>query len=250
MKKTIICFICCCCLLSPLTARNYQQEIDLALHAITQSKSMETLNRLVQELETSAKDQDLLVYWKAYAKYKQALAYQALHEKEKDCRKQCAKMLSEGIRALEEKKHKYSEDYALLSIMRNLSIRYNATLKIPIISQAAKSDAQAAIKADSENLRAYVAAGVQDYFTPALYGGGSAYEQYFLQALALPDQTQENPYQPSWGREDAYFYLIIHYYNQGLCNKAKDLLVEALAIYPQESRLLDLADQMKKHGRL
>ena len=42
---------------------------------------METLNRLVQELETSAKDQDLLVYWKAYVKYKQALAYQALHEK-------------------------------------------------------------------------------------------------------------------------------------------------------------------------
>lgn len=211
---------------------------------------METLNRIVSELESSSQNQAILVYWKAYAKYKQALAYQALHEKEKSCRKTCAKILAEGIQALENKAHKSSEDYALLSIMRNLSIRYAAALKIPIINRAAKEDAQMAIKADDENIRAYVAAGVQDYFTPALYGGGSKYEQYFLQALDLPDQSVNNPYQPSWGREDAYFYLIIHFYNRGDCNKAKDLLTQALERYPQDSRLLDLAAQMKEHGRL
>lgn len=251
MKKLIICLIGCCYLLCPkVAAKNYQSDIDMALQSISHSKSMETLNRIVEELEKASQDQVLLLYWKAYAKYKQALAYQALHEKEKTCRKVCAEILAEGIQALESKTHKNSEDYALLSIMRNLSISYSAALKIPMLSNAAKKDAQAAIKANDKNIRAYVAAGIQDYFTPALYGGGSKYEAYFLQALDLPDQKLNNPYQPSWGREDAYFYLVIHYYNRGECNKAKELLTQALALYPDESRLLDLASQMKQHGRL
>ncbi len=251
MKKTMSCILSFCCLLSiNLSAQDYQKNIDNALVEITQNKSMEKINAIVSELEQAPQNQGLIVYWKAYAKYKQVIAYQDLYGNDKATKKLCAKILAEATKDLEALPQKNSDDYALLSVIKNLSVSYAPTLKIPGLSTAAKKDAQLAIKADTANIRAYVAAGIQDYYTPALYGGGSKFESYFQKALSLPDQTQDNPYLPSWGREDAYVYLFLHYYKQTQYDKAVAYIVEALEYYPQSPRLLNLSSQLKQYGLL
>ncbi len=245
MKKTTIYLISICCLFCvKMGAQNLQQRIDSAFYHFNQSQSMEEINRIVNELGRTPGKQALLSYWKAYAKYKQTLAYNELHSKEKSCKKECAKILSQAITLLESNPHKTSDDYALMSIIRNVSISFCPRLKIPFLSNAAKSDAQAAIDMDKENIRAHIAAGVQDYYTPAMYGGGRRYEDCFLKALELPDKQDRNPHSPSWGREEAYVYLVVHYYRKGEKDKAKDLLDEGLSFYPKEPRLIHLASQM------
>ena len=227
-----------------VNANNYQQRIDTAFHQFIKFTSMEEIDRIVQELENVPSKSRLHVYWGAYAKYKQALAYSELHKEEKSCKKTCAKILSSALKQLETNSHKSSEDYALMSVIKNLSISFSPALKIPFLSNSAKSDAQSAIAADPENIRAYIAAGVQDYYTPEMYGGGKQYEDYFLKALKLPDKKTQNPYEPSWGREEAYIYLVIHYYRQGDKEKAKQLLKEGISICPKEPRLHHLSTQM------
>lgn len=250
MNRLLFCLLGICLCAITASAQQYQQSIDSALQHVNESKSMEELDKIVEQLRQAPQHQHLLVYWKAYALYKQALAYQALHQEEKSCQKHCAKILSEAIQSLEALSNKNSEDYALLAVLRNLSISYCAKLKIPFISTEAKNNATMAIQTGENNVRAYVAAGILDYFTPSTYGGGQAYEQHFLKALSLEDQQEANPYLPTWGKEEAYFYLIIHYYNRAEFDTAIRLMKEALEAYPQESRLLDLAQQMKQHGRL
>lgn len=227
-----------------LSADNYQQRIDTAFYQFTKFTSMEEIDRIVQELDKIPNKNRLHIYWGAYAKYKQALAYSELHKEEKSCRKACANILSNALKALEKNPHKSSEDYALMSVIKNLSISFSPGLKIPFLSNSSRSDAQAAISADPENIRAYIAAGVQDYYTPEMYGGGKLYEDYFLKALNLPDKKTQNPYEPSWGREEAYIYLVIHYYRLGEKEKAKKLLAEGISVCPNEPRLHHLATQM------
>ncbi len=86
-----------------------------------------------------------------------------------------------------------------------------ATIKL---SNQAKTMAQKAIELDGDNLRAYLVLGINNYYTPELYGGKSKCEAYFKKAIALPDRTSENEFDPTWGKGDAFYFLLSYYKNR------------------------------------
>ena len=79
-----------------------------------------------------------------------------------------------------------------------------ATIKL---SNQAKTMAQKAIELDGDNLRAYLVLGINNYYTPELYGGKSKCEAYFKKAIALPDRTSEN--EPYLGKRRCFLFLVI-----------------------------------------
>ena len=46
------------------------------------------------------------------------------------------------------------------------------------------------------------------------YGGKSKCEAYFKKAIALPDRTSENEFDPTWGKGDAFYFLLSYYKNR------------------------------------
>ena len=82
------------------------------------------------------------------------------------------------------------------------------------LSNQAKTMAQKAIELDGDNLRAYLVLGINNYYTPELYGGKSKCEAYFKKAIALPDRTSENEFDPTWGKGDAFYFLLSYYKNR------------------------------------
>ncbi len=90
---------------------------------------------------------------------------------------------------------------------------------------------------DPQNLRAYLALGIRDYYTPVVYGGKNRFEELFLKAISLQDNYSENPNDPSWGKNDAYYYLL-DYYCRNDMEKARLLFAEALKLFPYDNRIL------------
>jgi tetratricopeptide (TPR) repeat protein len=105
------------------------------------------------------------------------------------------------------------------------------------VSGEAKKYAQTAIDMDPQNLRAYLAMGIRDYYTPAVYGGKTRFEELFLKAISLQDTYSDNPNDPTWGKNDAYYYLLDYYCSKNM-EKARLLFDEALKLYPDDPRIL------------
>lgn len=175
-------------------------------------------------------------YWLAFAKYRKSLAVIQLFANDKAQKKEGGKVLSEAIRLLEKEKNKSSEDYALLAMLKNLAINYASGVKIPFLSNEAKKYAQLAIDLDDCNPRGYLARGLNDYFTPVMYGGGKLFEADFLRVISLEPSKGGHPYEPNWGRDEAYYYLCI-YYKKTRPESVIDLLRQGLNEFPDDRRL-------------
>ena len=188
----------------PLQARNLQTEIDSAFIHYFKTGRMEEIDRIIKALplENKSSNNRYINYWTAYARYKKSLCAQSNPAEE--FQKTARIELSEALHSLNKIKNKESEDYALLSILKNYSVAFAAAIKIPFVSGEAKKYAQTAIDMDPQNLRAYLAMGIRDYYTPAVYGGKTRFEELFLKAISLQDTYSDNPNDPTWGKNDAY----------------------------------------------
>ncbi len=221
----------------PLQARCLQTEIDTAFIHYFKTGRMEEIDQIINALHLENKNSNnrYLNYWTAYGRYKKSLCAQSnpADEFQKTARIE----LSEALHCLNRIKNKESEDYALLSILKNYSVAFIATIKIPFVSGEAKKYAQKAIDMDPKNLRAYLALGIRDFYTPSVYGGKTQFEGLFLKAISLRDKYSDNPNDPSWGKNDAYYYLLDHYCRKDM-EKARLLFAEAMKLYPNDPRIL------------
>jgi tetratricopeptide (TPR) repeat protein len=221
----------------PLQAQNLQTEIDSAFIHYFKTGRMEEIDRIINalHLENKSSNNRYLNYWTAYGRYKKSLCAQSNPAEE--FQKTARIELSEALKCLNKIKNKESEDYALLAILKNYSVAFVANVKIPFVSGEAKKYAQKAIDMDPQNLRAYLALGIRDYYTPAVYGGKTQFEELFLKAISLRDKYGNNPNDPSWGKNDAYYYLLDHYCRKDM-EKARHLFSEAIELYPDDPRIL------------
>ena len=81
--------------------------------------------------------------------------------------------------------------------------------------------------------------GINNYYTPEFYGGKSKCEEYFKKAISLPDSTSGNEFDPTWGREDAFYFLLAYYKgrkNVGDKELFEKLKLEALDKFPNDKR--------------
>lgn len=203
-----------------------------ALPALLQLFAAErpTGNRSLEQLHT---------YWQAYLRFFQTLYYSQHQQHER-----AAEAVGEGIKLLEGYGHKGSEEYALLARLEGLATSY-AGSKTPQLAMSMSEHAAQAIALDPQNPRAYVVAGVNNYFTPVAFGGKTKVKEYLTKALELPAQQTPSDYLPSWGRDEAYEYLIRLDLDTGARDKAAALCTKALGEFPASPMLQQLKGRIE-----
>jgi tetratricopeptide (TPR) repeat protein len=232
MKKIILLFLFLNLVIS-IVAQDYQ----IRTLKYFASQKIDSLDTIVREIETHNPQNKnrYLTYWDAYARYNKSLLLSYFKKK-----KEAEKELNKAKELLEDISEKTSEDYALLGMLYNYNISFASFLKIPFLSSKAKKMSEKALKLDKNNLRAYLALGINDFYTPQMYGGQTKCESYFLSCIALDDKTSINNYDPAWGKNEGYYYLICFYLNNNEREKAKTKMSEALTLYPNDARLKSL----------
>ncbi|RPH32966.1 MAG: tetratricopeptide repeat protein [Bacteroidales bacterium] len=188
------------------------------------------------------KGNSIIVYWYSYACYYHSI----LSMINKDLKKS-ENVLDEGLDMLDEVDPKTSEHYALLALMKSLSMRFAAGIRAPFISASVKSNAEKALELDSLNLRAYYVLGSNDFYTPEQYGGGKKAEGYFKKSIKMNNQSVKNQYLPSWGKNLAYELLIRLYIKREQFADAKKCFQEAIALYPNDYQINQLASKLVNH---
>ena len=222
--------------------RSFQKEIDLSYQHIYLHATMSKLDSLILSLQQQAagKDNRYLSYWYAYSLYKGAIAaieyYNYDREAYAPLKEKGLAELKEAAETLEKIRTKTSEDYALLALVKNAGLPFCSPLRIPFVSNEVKKYAETAVRMDEKNIRAWLALGIRDFHTPELYGGRQQFEEIFLRILALDAACGTNEYDPTWGQDDAYAYLIGYYWEEQP-ERARELLAEALIDFPDDHRL-------------
>jgi hypothetical protein len=101
---------------------------------------MKNLDTIITQLEQESqkKDNRYLSYWTAYANYKKALSLLEGSKNDEKAMKNGQESMKKAIKILTKIKNKTSEDYALLSLIKNYSIAFSSPVKVPFISGEAK----------------------------------------------------------------------------------------------------------------
>ena len=221
-----------------LSAQNQLEDIEQTiLTAYDKSKETntdqfqsvyETLNAL------DSKETNISNYWMAFAKYQQAKFTYKDGQDEK-----AFSILKEGIKILEAIKNPNSEELALHGSLLSFSIVFERNLA-PIISGKAMVLFEKALNKNKDNLRAYLGIAKSDFFKPAQYGGGLKVESYLKQALSKPNRSTESAFGPSWGRDQAYYFLASFFEREYRIDEAKLYCDQGLQKFPDSPLLKTL----------
>ena len=234
--------ITCCFLLLLISffafaqAQDPLQGIEEQIHeAQDQSFAEQTdkLAPLIAELE-EMESYEWLDYWKAYAAYQGAIYLMV-----KEDHQGALAYVDKGISYLEEKDKLNDEEYALLGSFFSLSITFKPGEAIGLSTKARKSFNRS-LKKNPDNLRALLGLGRSDYYKPKQYGGGKEAEAFLLKALAAPDQYSSHANAPTWGRDDAYYYLAAFYQREDRRDDAKLYCHKGLKEFPTHHLLAEL----------
>ena len=223
--------------------QNIQQSIRFAFLDCYQELNQNSLDSLSSSLESNLNKNNLKIinYWRAYAKYYAAVCYG------NSDRELSQKYIEEAIEILDDTPDKTSELYALYSYITPFYFQFANYSEIPIISGKLNRYALKAIELDEKNLRAWFVAANMDFYTPEEYGGGKKAKEYVLKAIELDEQEIENPYLPSWGKDEAYALLINLYLKNNELEKAANYFEIASQKYPESYTINLLASNFKNN---
>lgn len=222
-----------------LELKEMQSQIHQAFGEGMRTQKADKLDQLIQALEgsktsKSASAAKLITYWHSYALY-----YKAIYHMQSKQPSEASKTVSKALELLEAVQSKDSEEYAMMARLEGLGLAF-AGPKAPIMAQSMVKHGHLAMKLDPQNPRAYVVAGINDFYTPKAFGGRKVAKEYLTKALELPIQASDSPYTPFWGREEAYEYLIRYLIEEEKGVGAKDLKAQALKEFPNSFMIRSL----------
>lgn len=219
-----------------------QDKIHLAFAQDMEKQTSIMLPDLYDKLSklNKTRNNNIVTYWSSYTQFYLTIYFMQTNDQVK-----AKKTVDLGVSLMDEMPRKTSDDYVLLSRLQGLSLQF-AGMKAMFISQAMIKNGKIALELDENNIRANFIYANNDFFTPAIYGGGKKAEKYFLKAIALPSQLIQNDYLPSWGKEESYEYLIRLYIRNKQWDSAKKYSKEALYLFPDNFLLNQLSDQLDK----
>jgi tetratricopeptide (TPR) repeat protein len=229
-------------LLAQNQASHLMQNIQEKISWKTSKDSLEFYIHAMEEMKAK-KPNPYLNYWHAYAKY---IRFSKFNLKNKDESEKAERTLEEAVTLIEEIPSKTSDHYALWSLIGGLHLNFSNTLMLPIKAAKVSKNAEKAIELNPKNIRGYVALGIYDFFTPKMFGGMKIAEQNFKKALSLSDKIDPNPYAPTWGKEDAYLFLIKFYIAEKRIPEAKKYLSEAIKLYPNVEMFKNIQTKLTK----
>lgn len=237
MKEITCCFlVLLISLFSFGQAQDPLQGIEEQIHQAQDQSFAEQADKLapliskLEEMESS----EWLDYWKAYATYQGAI-YLMVQEDQQGA----LAYADQGIAYLGKKDKLNDEEYTLLGSLYSLSISFKPGEAIGLSAKARKSFNKA-LKKNPDNLRALLGIGRSDFYKPKQYGGGKEAEAFLLKALAAPDQYSSHPNAPTWGRDDAYYYLAAFYQREDRRDDAKLYCHKGLKEFPTHHLLSEL----------
>lgn len=204
----------------------------------------EALPKVIKALDAgmegaSKSKEQLLTYWRSYARYYSAVYYMQTKQPAK-----ASSVITEGIRLLQSEKQKGSEEYALLARLQGIALSF-AGPRAPQVAQEMVQNSANAIELDSSNVRAYVVAAINDYFTPKAFGGRQRTKEYLTKALMYPVQRIGGDYMPSWGREEAYEYLLRYTLEEENGKGIAALYEKAIQEFPNSYMIRSLEPRVK-----
>lgn len=221
---------------------NIEKRISTAMTRSFMRRSIVPLTEIRKEIESlkSPEYQRLVTYWLAHTDFQTAIFYLTAKDKAN-----CEVVTKRGIKLMQGVKSKNSEEYALLAYLQGFSIQFAKGMGAAKISKSATSNAQAAVKLNSENLRGYYVLGSLNYYTPKAYGGGKKVEEYLTKAISLPANKRNNPYLPSWGKAESYELLVRQLRKEDRLQEANGYLEKGLDLFPDNYQLNSLAAKGK-----
>lgn len=234
--------ITCCLLLLLLGPFNFGQASD-PLQAIeeqiltAQDQSFaEQVDQLAPILATLEQEEpsEWLAYWKAFVAYQGAI-YLMVQKDYKGANAYAAK----GLNYLTNVARPNDEEHSLMGTLYSLSITFNPGEAITLSAKARKSFNKA-LEQNPDNLRALLGIGRADFYKPKPYGGGKEAEAFLLKALQAPDQFSNHSHAPTWGRDDAYYYLAAFYKREGRTGDAQLYCHKGLKEFPNHHLLAEL----------
>lgn len=237
MKEITCCFLALLISLSAIgQAQDPLQGIEEQIHQAQDQSFAEQADKLAPLLEKleATESSEWLDYWKAYAAYQGAIYLMVTENSEG-----ALAYVENGLAVLEQKDKPNDEEYALIGSLYSLSISFKPGEAIGLSAKARKSFNKA-LKKNSDNLRALLGIGRADYYKPKQYGGGKEAEAFLLKALAAPDQYSSHPNAPTWGRDDAYYYLAAFYQREDRRDDAKLYCHKGLKEFPTHHLLAEL----------
>jgi len=198
------------------------------------------ISPIIEQLDVAYQDQQdyRILYWQAYGHYMEGVFYITTDQMDKG-----SETVAKGIARLETMKEHTAESHVLLGSLSSFLISFNPG-KAMTLSRTAQKHYNKALKLDDQCMRAYLALGKSDFYTPEEYGGGKKAEEYFLKALSLEDTYSEDPYAPTWGRDEVYMHLVQLYMRQGRMDEAKLYCKQGLEVFPEEHMLNELAKEL------
>ena len=218
--------------------KSLQYLLEEAFTTCITTKSDQPLEEMVTILTSDLEQEDTIStrYWLSYAYYYQALFTGEINKNEKS-----AERLVDIAISLLKPSDKDSESLALLSLQTGYSIRFKSYFSMMNLGQDSKEYAKRALETNANNLRAYYAIALNNFYTPKIFGGGSDVEFYLKKALSLTETTKDEN-QPSWGKESVYELLVKHYQKEEKGSLANKYLTEGLELYP-DSKLLKVLNK-------
>ena len=204
-----------------------QSEIELAFITAQYEKSDKPL--CIVEDSISQNTGGYWTYWNVYCKLYKSYFYATTKQQSK-----AVEMLDSGIQILEEKGKLTTEDYALLAYVQSQKLRYTTGMESGVLASKSRENALMSVKLDEENLRGWYVLAVIDFYTPKMFGGKEKCEEYLLKAIALPSQSIDNIYLPSWGKVESYSLLLNFYSELHDSIKFKQYYNKAIEEFPDE----------------
>ena len=213
-----------------------QEKIEKAFLYCIENESEDALEKIAETLTLTFDENDTVStrYWLSYTRYHQALLAAEINQKKKQ-----AESYIDAAISLLKPSLKDSESLALLSIQTGYSIRFKSYFAMMGLGQDSHNYAETALSLDSNNLRAYYALAINNFYTPKVFGGGTQVEVNLKQALAMSENSMEEN-QPTWGKDSVYVLLVNHYIKEEKDSLAKKYLAEGLALFPKNKQLKNL----------
>ncbi|MEJ5052809.1 hypothetical protein [Sphingobacterium sp. MYb382] len=198
------------------------------------NKNVKALTSLETSLEQDGgKDVNLNNYWIAYINCLKTIVAQ----QQKDSA--TAKASDEkGIKLLERNETKGAEDYALLALLRGLSFPFASAGEEMNIYYEIEHLLTNGLGLDKKNVRLQYVQAVLDFYTPSEYGGGYKAEKLLINAIEWPETNIDNPQLPTWGKEEAYDFLVQYYLRENKKESAKKYFKEGIFNFPNSTIIL------------
>lgn len=208
-----------------------QQAVDTS-----DSDQLYKARELFDQVRQEGKYEMLALYYLALCEYRLATLFASAPDEKAQCVNRTLEHLKEAI----ELEDNFSDAHALLASAYSQKLGLNPHLGM-VLGPEIKRVLEKSKRLEGNNPRVVWTDGMNDYYTPAMFGGDKQRAITKLeQALELFAKEEiRDPFQPSWGYDEACVHLGIMRQETGDPEGARQAFVKALEVNPNNGWVKD-----------